>query len=80
MERRRSTTCRSTGGQGWPGPTGRRGRRYLLRCALLNNGVDCSPNHGWISAVHTEEDIERTIAGYERAFRAMVEERAFEGK
>jgi glutamate-1-semialdehyde 2,1-aminomutase len=53
---------------------------HLLRCALLNNGVDCSPNHGWISAVHTEEDIERTLAAYERAFRAMLAERAFEGK
>jgi glutamate-1-semialdehyde 2,1-aminomutase len=52
---------------------------HLLRCALLNNGVDCSPNHGWISAVHTEEDVARTIAGYERAFRAMTEEGAFEG-
>jgi glutamate-1-semialdehyde 2,1-aminomutase len=53
---------------------------HLLRCALLNNGVDCSPNHGWISAVHTEEDIERTLAAYERAFRAMLAARAFEGK
>jgi glutamate-1-semialdehyde 2,1-aminomutase len=52
---------------------------HLLRCALLNNGVDCSPNHGWISAVHTEEDIERSIAGYERAFRAMAAEGAFRG-
>jgi glutamate-1-semialdehyde 2,1-aminomutase len=55
------------------------GLYHLLRCALLNNGVDCSPNHGWISAVHTEEDIERTIAGYERAFRAMGAEGAFRG-
>ena len=52
---------------------------HLLRCALLNCGVDCSPNHGWISAVHTEEDIERTIAAYERAFRAMAAEGAFAG-
>ena len=70
---------------GRPGLAGpdrpKRGALYhLLRCALLNNGVDCSPNHGWISAVHTEEDVERTITGYERAFRAMAAERAFEGK
>jgi len=52
---------------------------HLLRCALLNNGVDCSPNHGWISAVHTDEDIERTIDSYERAFRAMAAERVFDG-
>jgi glutamate-1-semialdehyde 2,1-aminomutase len=53
---------------------------HLLRCALLNNGVDCSPNHGWVSAVHTDEDVARTMAGYERAFRAMVAEGAFAGK
>jgi glutamate-1-semialdehyde 2,1-aminomutase len=52
---------------------------HLLRCALLNHGVDCSPNHGWISAVHTDEDIERTVGSYERAFRSMVAERAFDG-
>jgi len=39
--------------------------------------VDCSMNHGWVSTVHTEEDIERTIRAYERAFRAMVAEGAF---
>ncbi len=52
---------------------------HLLRCALLNEGVDCSIYHGWISAVHTDEDIERTIQAYERAFRAMVAEGAFRG-
>jgi glutamate-1-semialdehyde aminotransferase len=52
---------------------------HLLRCALLNNGVDCSPNHGWISALHSEEDLERTVAAYERAFRAMAAEGAFTG-
>ncbi len=70
---------------GRPGLAGpdrpKRGALYhLLRCALLNNGVDCSPNHGWVSAVHTEEDIDRTIASYERAFRAMGAEGAFEGQ
>jgi len=34
-------------------------------------------NHGWISAVHSEEDVARTLAGYERAFRAMAAEGAF---
>jgi glutamate-1-semialdehyde 2,1-aminomutase len=71
--------------EGKPGLAGydkpRRGDLYhLLRCALLNNGVDCSMHHGWISAVHTDEDIERTIVAYERALRAMVAERAFEAK
>ncbi|HEU5197159.1 MAG TPA: aspartate aminotransferase family protein [Methylomirabilota bacterium] len=70
--------------EGKPGLAGfdrpRKGPLYhLLRCALLNNGVDCSANHGWISAVHTDEDLERTVQGYDRAFRAMVAEGAFKG-
>ena len=69
--------------EGRPGLAGfdrpRRGDLYqLLRCALLNEGVDCSANHGWISAVHTEADLERTVEAYERAFRAMVAERVFD--
>ena len=70
--------------EGKPGLAGfdrpRKGPLYhLLRAALLNNGVDCSANHGWISALHTAEDLERTLAGYERAFRAMVADGAFKG-
>jgi len=70
--------------EGKPGLAGpdrpRKGSLYhLLRCALLNNGVDCSANHGWISAVHTEEALERTLQGYEKAFRAMVADGAFGG-
>ena len=45
----------------------------------MNNGVDSSMNHGWISAIHNDEDLERTLQGYERAFRAMVAEGAFKG-
>ncbi|OLC17750.1 MAG: hypothetical protein AUH29_00815 [Candidatus Rokubacteria bacterium 13_1_40CM_69_27] len=68
--------------EGKPGLAGfdrpRQGLLYhLLRCALLNEGVDCSMNHGWVSAVHTDEDIERTIQAYTRAFQAMVADRAF---
>jgi glutamate-1-semialdehyde 2,1-aminomutase len=70
--------------EGKPGLAGfdrpRQGARYhLLRCALLNNGVDCSANHGWISAVHTDADLERTVQAYERAFRAMAADGAFKG-
>jgi glutamate-1-semialdehyde 2,1-aminomutase len=70
--------------EGRPGLAGfdrpRKGSLYhLLRCALLNNGVDCSANHGWISAVHTEEDLERTVQAYTRAFQAMAAEGAFKG-
>jgi glutamate-1-semialdehyde 2,1-aminomutase len=68
--------------EGPPGLAGfdrpRRGALYhLLRCALLNEGVDCSMNHGWVSAVHTDGDIAKTIAAYERAFRAMAAEQVF---
>ncbi|PWU24332.1 MAG: aspartate aminotransferase family protein [Candidatus Rokuibacteriota bacterium] len=70
--------------EGRPGLAGfeasRRGDLYhRLRCALFNHGVDCSLNHGWISAVHTEADIERTIAAYERAFAAMAADGSFKG-
>jgi glutamate-1-semialdehyde 2,1-aminomutase len=70
--------------EGRPGLAGfdrpRRGSLYqLLRCALLNNGLDCAAQHGWVSAVHGDEDLERTVAGYERAFRAMAADGAFAG-
>jgi glutamate-1-semialdehyde 2,1-aminomutase len=71
--------------EGKPGLAGfdrpRQGALYhLLRCALLNNGVDCSANHGWISAVHTDEDLERTVQAYERALRAMATHGAFRAR
>jgi glutamate-1-semialdehyde 2,1-aminomutase len=70
--------------EGKPGLAGldrprRSGLYHLLRCALLNNGVDCSMNHGWISAVHSDADLELTVKAYERAFRAMAAEGAFKG-
>ena len=70
--------------EGKPGLAGhdrpRRGNLYhLLRCALLNHGVDCSLNHGWVSAIHSDADLERTVRAYEQAFRAMVADGAFKG-
>src|SRR5216683_2781300 len=70
--------------EGKPGLAGfdrpRRGDLYhLLRCALLNNGVDCASHHGWISAVHSDADVERTIAAHEKAFREMAADGAFKG-
>jgi glutamate-1-semialdehyde 2,1-aminomutase len=70
--------------EGKPGLAGfdrpRKGPLYhLLRTAILNEGVDCSMNHGWISALHGDEEIERSVAAYERAFRAMAAENAFKG-
>ena len=71
--------------EGAPGLAGfdrpRRGDVYqLLRCALINHGIDCSSHHGWISSVHTAEDVARTIDAYERAFSTMVAEGAFAGR
>jgi glutamate-1-semialdehyde 2,1-aminomutase len=70
--------------EGKPGLAGfdraRRGDLYhRLRCALLNNGLDCASHHGWISAVHTDADIERTVAGYEKALRDMAADGSFKG-
>ncbi len=47
---------------------------HVLRCALLNNGADCSLYHGWVSAVHTEEDLALSVRGYEQALAAMAAE------
>ncbi len=70
--------------EGKPGLAGfdrpRRGDLYYkLRCALLNNSVDCAAHHGWISAVHSDEDLARTVAGYERALTAMAQDGLFKG-
>jgi glutamate-1-semialdehyde 2,1-aminomutase len=70
--------------EGKPGLAGfdrpRRGDLYqLLRCALLNHGLDCSSYHGWISAVHSDEDIDRTVQGYEAALKDMSADGAFKG-
>jgi len=70
--------------EGRPGLAGfdrpQKGELYhRLRCALLNNGVDWAQHHGWISAVHTEAHIERTVAAYEKAFRAMAADGSFKG-
>jgi glutamate-1-semialdehyde 2,1-aminomutase len=70
--------------EGKPGLAGfdrpRRGDLYhRLRCALLNNGVDCAQHHGWISAVHSDADIERTLASYEKALVAMAADGSFKG-
>jgi len=70
--------------EGRPGLAGfdrpQRGELYhRLRCALLNNGVDWSLHHGWISAVHGAAEIERTVAAYEKAFAAMAGDGSFKG-
>ncbi len=52
---------------------------HLLRCALVLNGLDCSMYHGWVSSVHTEEHLQRTVRGYEKALEAMAADRCFKG-
>jgi glutamate-1-semialdehyde 2,1-aminomutase len=47
---------------------------HTLRCAMLLNGVDLPSFHGWLSAVHTEQDLEQTITAFEKALRMMQEE------
>ncbi len=48
-----------------------------MRCALILNGVDIAPLHGWVSAVHTAEDIETTVQSFEKALILMREDGFF---
>jgi len=41
--------------------------------------VDCASQHGWISAVHSDEDIVRSLKSYEKAFADMAADGAFKG-
>ena len=47
---------------------------HKLRAAMILNGVDIPPVHGWISAVHTEEDIALTVQAFEKAIQLLQEE------
>jgi glutamate-1-semialdehyde 2,1-aminomutase len=47
---------------------------HLLRCALVLQGVDFPPHHGWVSSLHTEEEIDRTAAAFEAALRLLQED------
>ncbi len=71
-----------------PPPPGARNHRALqaladpdayhaLRCALILNGVDICPLHGWVSAVHTDGDVQRTIQAFEKALVLMREDGFF---
>jgi glutamate-1-semialdehyde 2,1-aminomutase len=50
---------------------------HALRCALILNGVDIAPLHGWISAVHSEGDVEETVRAFEKALILMQEDGCF---
>jgi glutamate-1-semialdehyde 2,1-aminomutase len=47
---------------------------HALRCALILNGVDICSLHGWVSAVHTQEDVQRTVQAFEKALLLMRED------
>lgn len=51
---------------------------FTLRQALLIEGVDCHPLHGWVSAVHDDAVVDFTAAAFARAFRRVRKERGFE--
>jgi glutamate-1-semialdehyde 2,1-aminomutase len=50
---------------------------HALRCGLILNGVDFCALHAWISAVHTEEDVERTVQAFEKALLLLREDGFF---
>lgn len=47
---------------------------HALRCALILNGADICPLHGWVSAAHTDEDVQRTVQAFEKALLLMRED------
>jgi glutamate-1-semialdehyde 2,1-aminomutase len=50
---------------------------HALRCALILHGVDTCNRHGWVSAVHSDEDVARTLQGFEKALVLMQEDGFF---
>ena len=50
---------------------------HALRCALILNGVDIAPLHGWVSAVHTAAEVEKTVQAFEKALILMREDGLF---
>ncbi len=49
-----------------------------LQQAMINEGVDLFHGGGLLSVAHTPEDIERTIAAFDRSVRRMRDEGLFE--
>jgi glutamate-1-semialdehyde 2,1-aminomutase len=49
---------------------------HKWRCALILHGVDMSQNHGWVSAVHTEREIEETVQAVAKAVADLQAEGA----
>jgi glutamate-1-semialdehyde 2,1-aminomutase len=63
-----------------PGKSAPRAKNASLvhkwRCALILHGVDMSQNHGWVSAVHTDREIEETVRAVGRAVADLQAEGA----
>jgi hypothetical protein len=49
---------------------------HKWRCALILHGVDMSANHGWVSAVHGDREIEETAEAVRKAVADLQAERA----
>jgi glutamate-1-semialdehyde 2,1-aminomutase len=49
---------------------------HKWRCALILHGVDMSANHGWVSAVHGDREIEETAVAVKKAVADLQAERA----
>ncbi len=47
---------------------------HALRCALILNGIDICPLHGWVSAIHGAEEVERTVQAFEKALLLVRED------
>jgi glutamate-1-semialdehyde 2,1-aminomutase len=50
------------------------GGYHLLRLAMILHGVDIPPLHGWMSCVHSAEDLARTVAAFEGALAMLLDE------
>src|SRR3972149_9429865 len=49
-------------------------RQPRLRPAMILQGVDIPTFHGWISSVHTEEDVGATVQAFGEALRRLPAE------
>ncbi len=53
---------------------GNPGVYHLLRLAMILHGVDIPAYHSWMSCVHSEEDLGRTVAAFAGGLRMLLEE------
>ena len=53
-------------------------RYAMLRRALLLEGVDSHPLHGWVSAVHNKKVLNETADAFARAFKRLRNEDGFQ--